>query len=213
MMSSSTSKASFVQLLQRGTSVIDGGLSTQLERRGCVLDGTLWTGRTLLNNPELIEQAHRDFIEAGAKVVITASYQVSRKGFQAEGLTAADADDALRKSVQVARIAAADTDVLVAASVGPYGAILHDASEYKGNYGLTHEELVAFHSERITVLASAEPDLFAVETIPDALEAAAVAAVLVAFPHIPAWVPFLVVLAPLCGLGNLLRKRCLQWLR
>lgn len=185
-----TSRPSLVQLLQRGTSVIDGGLSTQLERRGCVLEGTLWTAHTLLNNPELILQAHRDFIEAGAKVVITASYQISRKGFQAVGLTASDADEALRKSVQIARAAAADTDVLVAASVGPYGAILHDGSEYKGNYGLTHDELVAFHTERMAVLASAEPDLFAVETIPDAREAAAVAVVLATFPHIPAWVSF-----------------------
>jgi len=191
-----TSKPSLDQLLQRGTSVIDGGLSTQLERRGCVLEGTLWTGQTLLSNPELIEQAHTDFIEAGAKVVITSSYQISRKGFQAVGLTAAQADAALRRSVQVARAASFGTEVLVAASVGPYGAILHDASEYKGNYGLTHEELVAFHTERISVLAEAQPDLFAVETIPDALEAAAVAEVLALFPDIPAWVSFS------CGTGS-----------
>ena len=186
-------------LLARGTSVIDGGLSTQLERLGCVLEGSLWTGQALLATPELIERAHRDFIDAGAKVVITASYQLSRQGFEAVGLTAAEADEALRRSVQVARAAVASAvsagvaeagDVLVAASVGPYGAILHDGSEYRGNYGLTHDELVAFHSERIAVLASAEPDLFAVETIPDAVEAAAIAEVLAHYPEIPAWVSF-----------------------
>jgi len=185
-----SSKPSFDQLLQRGTSVIDGGLSTQLERRGCVIEGTLWTGHTLLSSPELIEQAHRDFIAAGAKVIITSSYQVSRKGFEDVGLTAAEADGALQRSVQIARAAADGTDVLVAASVGPYGAILHDASEYKGNYGLTHGELVAFHTERIAVLAGAGPDLFAVETIPDAAEAAAIVAVLATYPDIPAWVSF-----------------------
>jgi len=186
-------------LLARGTSVIDGGLSTQLERLGCVLEGTLWTGQTLLTNPELIERAHRDFIEAGAQVIITASYQLSRPGFEAVGLSVEQADEALRRSVRVARdaIAAATAagvpkaaDVLVAASVGPYGAILHDGSEYRGNYGLTHDELVAFHAERIAVLASAGPDLFAVETIPDAVEASALAEVLARYPEIPAWVSF-----------------------
>jgi homocysteine S-methyltransferase len=182
-------------LLGQGTSVIDGGLSTQLERLGCVLDGALWTGQTLLTNPELIERAHRDFIEAGARVLITASYQLSRQGFEALGLNSAQADEALRRSVEVARAAvdsagAAGEGVLVAASVGPYGAILHDGSEYRGNYGLTHEELVAFHAERLAVLVSAEPDLFAVETIPDALEAAAIAEVLAQYPEIPAWVTF-----------------------
>jgi homocysteine S-methyltransferase len=185
-------------LLGQGTSVIDGGLSTQLERLGCILEGSLWTGQTLLTNPELIERAHRDFIEAGAKVVIAASYQLSRQGFVASGLTAAQADEALRRSVQVARAAVtsaiaagvAAADVLVAASVGPYGAILHDGSEYRGNYGLTHSELVEFHAERIAVLASAAPDLFAVETIPDATEAAAIAEVLGQYPEIPAWVSF-----------------------
>lgn len=186
-------------LLARGTSVIDGGLSTQLERLGCVLEGSLWTGQTLLANPELIERAHRDFIEAGATVIITASYQLSRQGFEALGLTPEQADEALRRSVQVARAAVSSAfadgvagapDVLVAASVGPYGAILHDGSEYRGNYGLTHDELVAFHAERIAVLASADPDLFAVETIPDADEAAAIAEVLAHYPEIPAWVSF-----------------------
>ena len=186
-------------LLARGTSVIDGGLSTQLERLGCVLEGTLWTGQALLANPELIERAHRDFIEAGATVIITASYQLSRQGFEALGLTADQADEALRRSVQVARAAVSSAvsagvpgaaDVLVAASVGPYGAILHDGSEYRGNYGLTHDELVAFHAERIAVLASAAPDLFAVETIPDAREAVAIAEVLANYPEIPAWVSF-----------------------
>jgi len=186
-------------LLARGTSVIDGGVSTELERLGCVLEGSLWTGQALLANPELIERAHRDFIEAGATVVITASYQLSRQGFVAVGLTAEQADEALRRSVQVARAAVSSAVaagvrgagvVLVAASVGPYGAILHDGSEYRGNYGLTHDDLVAFHSERIAVLASAQPDLFAVETIPDAVEAAAIAEVLTRYTEIPAWVSF-----------------------
>ena len=169
---------------------IDGGMSTELEQQGCILEGTLWTAQALLDDPGLIEAAHEAYVDAGAGVVITASYQISRAGFVEAGLTADDADRALRASIEVARKAVAGTQALVAASVGPYGAILHDGSEYKGNYGKTVDELRAFHAERLAVLLSANPDLLAIETIPDALEAEALVAALADFPSAIAWMSF-----------------------
>jgi homocysteine S-methyltransferase len=169
---------------------IDGGMSTELEQQGCRLEGSLWTAQALLDDPALIEAAHKAYVDAGAGVVITASYQISRAGFVEAGLTAEDADRALRASIEVARKAVAGTDTLVAASVGPYGAILHDGSEYKGNYGKSLEELRAFHAERLEVLISANPDLLAIETIPDALEAQALVAALAEFPDAIAWMSF-----------------------
>lgn len=169
---------------------IDGGMSTELEKQGCRLEGSLWTAQALLDNPELIESAHKAYVEAGAGVVITASYQISRAGFVEAGLTAQDADRALTASIEVARTAVAGTDTLVAASVGPYGAILHDGSEYKGNYGKTLGELREFHAERLAVLISANPDLLAMETIPDALEAEALVDALTEFPSAIAWMSF-----------------------
>ena len=169
---------------------IDGGMSTELEQQGCRLEGSLWTAQALLDDPALIEAAHKAYVDAGAGVVITASYQISRAGFVEAGLTATDADRALRASIEVARKAVTGTDTLVAASVGPYGAILHDGSEYKGNYGKSLEELRAFHAERLEVLISANPDLLAIETIPDALEAQALVAALAQFPDAIAWMSF-----------------------
>lgn len=170
--------------------VIDGGLSTQLERHGHDLNDPLWTARVLLNDPSMIERAHRDFIDSGAQIVISASYQVSRSGFVSNGLSAADADEALAESVHAARRALNGTSGLVAASIGPFGAILHDGSEYRGNYGLSHEFLVDFHGERLAILADAQPDLLAVETIPDITEAHALADALTHFREIPAWITF-----------------------
>lgn len=169
---------------------IDGGMSTELEQQGCRLEGSLWTAQALLDDPGLIEAAHKAYVDAGAAVVITASYQISRTGFVEAGLTAEDADRALRASIEVARKAVSGSETLVAASVGPYGAILHDGSEYKGNYGKTVEELRAFHVERLGVLLSANPDLLAIETIPDALEAEALVAALAEFPSAIAWMSF-----------------------
>lgn len=167
--------------------IIDGGMSTQLESMGHDISGTLWTARALLESPDAIIEAHRAFADAGADVLITASYQVSRQGFAEAGLTAQQADVALVRSVELARQAGSTAQV--AASVGPYGAILHDGSEYRGNYGLTREQLADFHRERITILSSAQPDYLALETIPDVLEVQALADALEG-NGIPAWITF-----------------------
>lgn len=172
-----------------GPVVLDGGLSTQLERNGADVSGTLWTGRVLLEHPESIRQAHADYVEAGAHVLISASYQVSRRGFVEAGRTPADADAALAASTEAAR-AAAGAATRVAASVGPYGAILHDGSEYRGRYGVPRQQLVDFHRERLDVLAATSPDLLAVETIPDVDEAEALVDVLADHPGLPAWMTF-----------------------
>lgn len=179
-------RAALEALLRERVLVLDGGLSTQLQRRGQDISGPLWTAQALLDDPAAVAGAHADFADAGAQIVITASYQVSRQGFAALGRPAADADAALAASVRVARAGA--PDALVAASVGPYGAVLHDGSEYRGDYGLSRRQLVDFHSARLDPLVGAAPDLLAVETIPDVREVEALVEVLAAARDVPAWV-------------------------
>jgi homocysteine S-methyltransferase len=172
-----------------GLTIIDGGLSTELERLGAKFDGVLWTGRTLLDDPSLVQQAHENFAASGAQILITASYQVSESGFAELGLSTDQANAALTESVAVAKRAAQATGAKVAASVGPYGATLHDGSEYRGDYGVDQEFLEQFHRPRLATLVAAEPDYLAVETIPSVLEAKALANVLSEF-EIPKWVSF-----------------------
>jgi homocysteine S-methyltransferase len=169
--------------------VIDGGLSTELERLGAKIQGELWTGRALLEDPALVAEAHRAFALAGAEVVISSSYQLSRQGFEEIGLTAADADEALRQSIRVAKDAVAGTNTKVAASIGPYGAVLHDGSEYRGVYEVGQAELEKFHAERLAVLLEESPDYLAIETIPNVVEAKALAQVLKNV-DIPKWFSF-----------------------
>jgi homocysteine S-methyltransferase len=92
-----------------------------------------------------------------------------------QGSLATDADAALRCSVEIARRATANSNTRVAASIGPYGAILHDGSEYRGDYGVNREALYRFHAERIAILNEAAPDLLLAETIPDFVETQALA--------------------------------------
>ena len=177
-----------------GAVVLDGGLATELERRGLDLGDDLWSARVLLEQPEAIADVHRAYVEAGADVVITASYQASFEGLARRGLDEAAASVLLARSVELAR-EAVEGRALVAASVGPYGAVLADGSEYTGRYGLgerptARAALRDFHGPRATVLAEAGPDLLAVETIPSVAEAEAIVEVLDDLGEVPAWVSF-----------------------
>ncbi|MFF7652595.1 homocysteine S-methyltransferase [Streptomyces sp. NPDC007983] len=158
--------------------VLDGGLSNQLEAQGCDLSDELWSARLLADDPGQIEAAHAAYARAGARVLITSSYQATYEGFARRGVARDDATALLGRSVELARGAAGQAadpaaPVWVAASVGPYGAMLADGSEYRGRYGLSVAELERFHRPRIEALVAAGPDVLALETVPDADEAAA----------------------------------------
>jgi homocysteine S-methyltransferase len=174
--------------------VLDGGTATALERAGHVLDDALWSARLLLDDPAAIVAVHAAFLAAGAQLVTTASYQLAATSLQAAGRDPADVDRLLARSVELGRRAVTrhlddhgGPRALVAASVGPYGATLADGSEYRGHYGVTEAELVAFHAPRVAALAEAGADVLACETIPSAVELAALARVL-AEVGIPAYV-------------------------
>ncbi|MEP6476217.1 MAG: homocysteine S-methyltransferase [Actinomycetota bacterium] len=175
-----------------GSVVLDGGLATELERRGADLHDRLWSARLLIEDPDLIRRVHLAYFEAGADVAISASYQASFEGFAARGIDRGGAADLLARSVRLAREAADESgpDRLVAASVGPYGAMRADGSEYSGRYGVSVERLIEFHRPRLEVLLAAEPDLLAVETIPSIEEAEAIVIVLDRYPEALAWIAF-----------------------
>jgi homocysteine S-methyltransferase len=176
--------------------VLDGGMATELERRGCDISGPLWSAHVLDSTPERIGEVHCDYLRAGADCISTVSYQVSAMGYAELGRPAADAAKALRESVTIAEAARekyrgeSDRPVLIAASLGPYGAALHNGAEFHGSYGIGFEELVAFHAQRLVVLAETAADLIALETVPSLEEARAIAAALAGFHDLSTWVSF-----------------------
>ncbi|HWM29979.1 MAG TPA: homocysteine S-methyltransferase [Woeseiaceae bacterium] len=193
-----TSTAFSKALERRSPIVLDGGLATQLETQGHDLGSALWSAALLRSNPQAIALAHRAFLEAGAECIISASYQASRSGFMSLGLSATAADRLIASAVEIA-IAARDAFLLehpdtesaplVAASIGPYGAVLHDGSEYRGDYGIDREALHAFHEPRLRLLDGCGADVLACETIPDRIEAD-VLAELLETTNTPAWISF-----------------------
>lgn len=181
--------------------VLDGGLATELEKRGWSLADPLWSANLLLENPAAIEAVHLDYLMAGADCVITASYQATFEGFAVRGLAEESASEVMRRSVALALNArerfwkqtGLQSDrayPLIAASIGPYGAFLADGSEFHGRYGISRDELFAFHRRRMAVLVDAGADLLACETLPSLAEAEVVVDAMREFPRAAGWLGF-----------------------
>lgn len=173
-----------------GVTVIDGGLSTALEEVGADIGGPLWTARVVIESPELLVEAHRRFVEAGAAIVTSASYQCGVREFANAGLDASTARRALTSTVDLARRATEGTTARVAASVGPFGAVLADGSEYTGLYAASWEDVEKYHRDKLEVLVGAGVDVIAVETIPRADEARLIAGILDDLGAPAAWFSF-----------------------
>jgi homocysteine S-methyltransferase len=182
--------------------ILDGGLATQLEAQGADLSDALWSARLLADAPGEIVAAHVAYYRAGARVATTASYQATFEGFERRGITHDEGATLMRRSVALASEArtivlaeraarnAPGPALFVGASIGPYGAMLADGSEYRGRYGRTVAQLRDFHRERISVLASTDADILAIETIPQLDEAVAVAGLLAETDGAAAWISF-----------------------
>lgn len=188
-------------LASRGSIVIDGALATELEERGHDLTHPLWSMKVMQNNAGLqsIKDIHLDYYRAGADIAITASYQASTQGLQEHfGLDESHAQKAVMQTVELAQQARElayqeaavprTRQLLVAGSVGPYGAYLSDGSEYRGDYVRSINHLKDFHRPRIQALCNAGVDLLALETMPNAVEIEALTDLLKSdFPQAIAW--------------------------
>lgn len=176
-------RASFDTALdQTGILVIDGSMSTALEQMGCDLNDSLWTAKVLAEQPDLVRQVHENYFRAGADCGITCSYQATIPGLMAHGYTQGEAEDLIRRSVELFRQArenwwqaegkaAGRVYPLCLAGIGPYGAYLADGSEYRGHYGVSADALRDFHRRRMELLWQAGADILLIETDPSLEEA------------------------------------------
>ncbi|XP_029005179.1 uncharacterized protein zgc:172121 [Betta splendens] len=191
-------------LSDNGPLILDGGLATELEAQGFSLQGDpLWSARLLHTNPQAITDAHYRYLLSGADVVTTATYQASVRGFiNYLHMSSECARETLMSGVHLAKKVIEKTVSIghptgqhcpwVAASVGPYGAFLHNGSEYTGAYAaeMSVEELKTWHRPQVDCLAAAGPDLIVFETIPSIKEAEALVELLREFPNSQAWLSF-----------------------
>uniref|UniRef100_A0A182VXE2 Protein kinase domain-containing protein n=1 Tax=Anopheles minimus TaxID=112268 RepID=A0A182VXE2_9DIPT len=202
-----TDKSKSFKLSSRKVIVIDGGFSSQVsEHIGAKPDNDpLWTSRLNATNPGAVLETHLDYLKAGADCILTNTYQASIEGYMDFlDLNEDESVQLMKASVELAR--RARTRYLaeklenkshkipwVVGSIGPYGAHLHDGSEYTGAYAdqVPANRLQKWHRPRINAIVEAGVDALAIETIPCRMEAEALLDLLTAeHPTVRFWISF-----------------------
>ncbi|WP_313963803.1 homocysteine S-methyltransferase [uncultured Streptococcus sp.] len=210
----------FKDLLEKQDIIIlDGALGTELERQGYDVSGRLWSAKYLLENPQIIQGLHEDYVRASSDIITTSSYQASIPAFVEEGLSLDKAYELFKETVFLAQAAVKNvwqglsldeqqrSYPLIAGSVGPYAAYLADGSEYTGAYHLSEEEFKDFHRPRIQALLDAGCDLLALETIPNGAETEALVHLLSEeFPQVEAYLSFTAQTASAISDGTLIEE-------
>ncbi|NME66637.1 homocysteine S-methyltransferase [Flammeovirga aprica] len=170
--------------------ILDGGLSNALEQEGADLNHHLWSAKLLIEQSEMIEKVHYNYLRAGARCIITSSYQATIDGFLKEGKSNTESIELLKQTTALAVNAKnkflqeqPKEKIFIAGSIGPYGAFLADGSEYRGNYNKSVEELVAFHQKRFSIIDNTAIDFLACETVPSFDEVKAIATLLKSAKH------------------------------
>lgn len=153
---------------ERGGLVLDGATGTELERQGCRSPAPLWSADALLSAPDVVEAIHRDYVAAGADIVVANTFRTNPRTLRAVGLQERGAE-LNRRAVDLARRAVRGHDVLVAASVGPVEDCYHP--ERVPAEGVLQDE----HAEMAAWLGAAGLDLIWIETMGMVREARAAA--------------------------------------
>ena len=185
---------SLTEQLNRGPVVSDGAMATELEKRGVATNSALWSATAMLDHPDAIQTVHQGYLDAGAKIMTTNTYQANVPAFEQAGIAAAQARQLIQQAVTIAhtaRDASHVTDAVIAGSIGPYGAYLADGSEYTGAYQLTPSAYQDFHRERLALIMAAGVDVLALETMPRLDEVQAlVQLITTTWTQQPYWVSF-----------------------
>ena len=155
-----TSRIAFRTRLAARPLLADGGIGTLLFSRGIPQRACL--DELATTRPDLIGAIHREYLEAGAELIETATFGANRVRLAPFGL-ADDAHRLNRRAAQVAREArdVAGRDVLVGGSIGPLGAPTRELLH------LDDAAIRAAFREQIDGLLEGGVDAFVIETFAD----------------------------------------------
>ncbi len=152
-----------LEQLSLGTILADGAMGTMLHARGVGFDKCF--DELNLTNPAAVADIHREYIEAGAQLIITNTFGANRYKLKKHGFED-DVTEINRAGVELAKraVAASFKNIFVAGDVGPLGVRIAPYGRVKP------EEARAAFAEQVKALADAGADLIVIETMSDLYE-------------------------------------------
>ena len=181
--------------------LLDGGVSTEIRRRGVALDKNVWSGLTTKTHPDEVREVHQDYILAGAQVITANTYSTARHVL--ESINLGQESKILNfKSVQLAKEArddVAEQDVWIAGSMSSMPPLTSHREVAIG------EHIESSYQEQAEVLAQAGVDLIICERMRDIENASTVIKAAVS-TGLPVWVGYSTMMA-----DNGVDVRSLRW--
>jgi methionine synthase / methylenetetrahydrofolate reductase(NADPH) len=155
-----------MNLLERLTTetiLADGAMGTMLHARGVGFDKCF--DELNITNPAAVADIHREYIEAGAQLIITNTFGANRFKLSKHGLED-DVTEINRAGVELAKriVSSSFKDVLIAGDIGPLGVRIAPYGRVKP------EEARAAFAEQVKALTDAGADLIVIETMSDLYE-------------------------------------------
>ena len=150
------SKTTLKQRLQKGVVICAEGYVFELERRGYVQAGS-YVPEVVLEHPEVVEQLHREFLNAGTDVLVALTYYAHREKLKVIGREN-DLESLNRKAIRIAKKVARGHDVLVAGNICNTWA-------YEPDNAIAAEEVRRQYTEQVGWAAEEGVDFILAETI------------------------------------------------
>ena len=171
--------------IKKKISLLDGAMGSELIRRGETLPNHIWSADSNFNNPELVYQIHKEYIDAGSSFITTNTFRTTPRAYRKTGLSKSDSITMAHKSLKIAVQLAnkAVTDKLILGSIAP----LEDCYKPKlfPGEGIAKNE---FHQIG-RWLVDEGIDIFLIETMNSIIETRVCLDALLKF-NIPIWVSF-----------------------
>ncbi|WWD00775.1 hypothetical protein V866_007710 [Kwoniella sp. B9012] len=127
--------------------ILDGGMGTTLESLGHSVSSDLWGSEILYTDPSTMQSIHKGYVEAGADLVETCTYQLTPANLQSylssSSTTTNSSEEHKEQSSSSSSIIRSSVNLVhdsfhdepgVVFSCGPYGSTLKPGAEYSGIY-------------------------------------------------------------------------------
>lgn len=159
--------------------ILDGAMGTEIEKLYGPSKSVLWSAEILFQKPEVVENIHKEYLKAGADIIITNTFRTSPYSFRKAGYSEREAEKYLNIAVDLASSA-----MSTFSKRKIFGSIASLEDCFRPDLVPKNDVLRRFHSQTLKVMDQREEiDLILFETINSYREIKEISSLIDQFDH------------------------------